>query len=280
MMFCTVWLGILDLRTGKLTAANAGHEYPAIKRNGGLYELLMDDHDPPIGIRDGLRYREYELTLNPGDMLFQYTDGVTEATNSAMELFGEDRLVDALNRVPDSGPEAVIRSIHAAIGDFVKEATQFDDITMLCVKYRGAGEDDGRYRATLTVPAKVDRLGEVTAFLEAELEKVDCPMDKVFDFTLVAEEVFVNIAHYAYDGRAGEAEMAFAFDQNTREVVMTFSDGGIPFDPTSRPAPDITLRPGQRKIGGLGIHLVKELMDEVEYAYLGGKNRLTVKKRI
>ena len=98
--------------------------------------------------------------------------------------------------------------------------------------------------------------------------------------TLVAEEVFVNIAHYAYDGGAGDAEMTYAFDQDTREVEIVFSDSGIPFDPTSRPAPDITLRPGQRQIGGLGIHLVRELMDEVIYEYQGGKNRLTVRKRI
>ena len=280
LMFCTVWLGILDLRTGRLVAANAGHEYPAIKRSGGQYELLMDEHDPAIGIRDGLRYREYELTLNPGDMLFQYTDGVTEAADAALELFGEERMVDALNQFPDASPEAAIRNMHAAIEGFVKEATQFDDITMLCVKYTGAGEDDGGYRATLTVPADVDRLGEVTAFLEGELEKVDCPMDEVFNLTLVAEELFINIAHYAYDGRKGDVEMTFTFDQNAREVGMVFSDGGIPFDPTSRPRPDTTLKPGQRQIGGLGIHLVRELMDEVQYDYQGGRNIMSVKKRL
>ena len=280
MMFCTVWLGILDLRTGRLTAASAGHEYPAIKRSGGRYELLMDKHDPAIGVRDGLRYREYELTLAPGDMLFQYTDGVTEATDTALELFGEARMVDALNQSPDSDPEATIHRMHAAIGGFVKEATQFDDITMLCLRYNGAGKGDGKYRVALTVPASEDRLGELTAFLEGELEKIDCPMDAVFNFSLVLEEVFVNIAHYAYDGKAGDAELIYTFDPDTREVELTFSDSGIPFDPTSRPAPDTTLRPEQRQIGGLGIHLVRKLMDEVLYEYQGGKNRLTVRKRL
>ena len=280
LMFCTVWLGILDLRTGRLTAASAGHEYPAIKRQGGRYELFRDVHDPAIGIRDGLRYREYELTLSPGDMLFQYTDGVTEATDTALELFGEARMIDALNQAPDSDPESTIRRMHAAIADFVKEATQFDDITMLCVRYRGAGRGDGKYRSSLTVPADVDRLGEVTAFLEGELEKADCPMEDLFNFTLVAEEVFVNIAHYAYDGRQGDVEMSYVFDEETREVEIVFSDSGIPFDPTSRPAPDTTLAPGQRQVGGLGIHLVRKLMDEVTYEYQGGKNLLTVKKRL
>ena len=281
MMFCTVWLGILDLKTGKLTAANAGHEYPAVKRQGGRYELMMDEHDPAIGVRDGLRYREYELTLNRGDMLFQYTDGVTEATDSDLEMFGEERLVEALNLAPDGDPEATIRNIHVAIEGFVKQATQFDDITMLCVRYNGSDKSDGnRYSVKRAVPADVGRLDEVNAFIEEELEKIECPMNEMFNLTLVVEEVFVNIAHYAYDGRAGDAEIVFAFEKETRTVEMSFSDHGIPFDPTSRPAPDTTLRPEQRRIGGLGIHLVKQLMDEVRYEYQGGMNRLTVRKRL
>ena len=239
----------------------------------------MDDHDPAIGIRDGIRYREYELTLHPGDMLFQYTDGVTEATDSDMKMFGEEGLIEALNLAPDSNPDAAIHNIHTAIEAFVKEATQFDDITMLCVRYSGSGVDDGKkYSVKRTVPADVGRLGEVNAFIEKELEKVECPMNDVLNLTLVVEEIFVNIAHYAYDGKAGDAEIGFAFEKETRTVEMSFSDHGIPFDPTSRPAPDTTLRPEQRRIGGLGIHLVKQLMDEVHYEYQGGMNRLTVRK--
>ena len=280
MMFCTVWLGILDLKTGRLTAASAGHEYPAIRRCGGTYELMIDQHDPAIGIRDGLRYREYELTLSPGDTLFQYTDGVTEATDMNEELFGEERMIEALNVNPDSDPASAIHHMYAAIAGFVKEATQFDDITMLCVKYKGARADDGIYQAALTVPADAGRLAEVNAFLEEELEKVDCPMENLFDFSLVAEELFVNIAHYAYDGKEGDAEIVFSYESKSRMVNIVFSDRGIPFDPTSRPSPDITLAPHQRQIGGLGIHLVRKLMDEVHYEYQGGKNRLTVRKRI
>ncbi len=278
MMFCTVWLGILDVKTGRLTAASAGHEYPALKRRGGQYELRKEKHDPAIGIRDGLRYHEYDMILSPGDMLFQYTDGVTEATDAALELFGEERMIDALNQFPESGPEETIHHMHAAINAFVKEATQFDDITMLCVRYNGEGEEDGLYRSVLTVPADTDRLDEVTEFLERELEQIECPMDEVFNLTLVTEEVFVNIAHYAYDGRKGDVEMVFSFDRETRMVELLFSDSGIPFDPTSRPAPDTTLKPEQRQIGGLGIHLVRKLMDEVHYEYQAAKNMLTIRR--
>ena len=280
MMFCTVWLGILDLKTGRLTASNAGHEYPAIRRNGGQYELMMNQHDPAIGIRDGLRYHEYDLTLSPGDMLFQYTDGVTEATDTSLELFGEERMLDALNQSPDSDPETVIRRMHDAIDVFVKEATQFDDITMLCFKYKGAGEGDGQKRAVLTVTADENRLNEVTQFLEQELEQIDCPVEEMYNLTLAAEEIFVNIARYAYEGREGDVEMSFSFDPDTREAELVFSDSGIPFDPTRLPAPDTALMPGQRRIGGLGIHLVRKMMDEVQYEYQSGKNLLTVRRRI
>ena len=174
-----------------------------------------------------------------------------------------------------------VMQLKDGIDAFVAGAEQFDDITMLCVRYSGSGVDDGKkYSVKCTVPADVDRLGEVNAFIEEELEKVECPRNEVFNLTLVVEEVFVNIAHYAYDGKAGDAEIGFAFEKETRTVEMRFSDHGIPFDPTSRPAPDTTLRPEQRRIGGLGIHLVKQLMDEVRYEYQGGMNRLTVRKRI
>ena len=137
MMFCTVWLGILNLKTGALRAANAGHEYPLLRRAGGQFERLEAKHDPPLGLRDGYRYREYEMQLAPGDCLFEYTDGVTEATDASMELFGDERLKEALNEAPEEGPEKQVERVYAAIGEFVKEAPQFDDITMLSVEYLG-----------------------------------------------------------------------------------------------------------------------------------------------
>ena len=121
-MFCTVWLGIFDLTTGRLTAANAGHEYPAIRRNRGEYELVRNRHDPPLGLRDGLHFHDYEIILQPGDCLFEYTDGVTEATDARDELFGENRMVQALNMNPDDAPQIQIDRVYRAINAFVKEA--------------------------------------------------------------------------------------------------------------------------------------------------------------
>ena len=137
-MFVTVWLGILEISTGKLTAANAGHEYPVIsEKPGSPFKLLKDKHGFVIGGMPGMKYKDYELQLEPGAKLFLYTDGVTEATDENNEMFGTDRLVEALNEVCDAEPEEVLPNVRGAIDDFVNGAEQFDDITMLCMEYKG-----------------------------------------------------------------------------------------------------------------------------------------------
>ena len=136
-MFVTVWLGILELSTGKLTAANAGHEYPILKEPDGNFAIYKDKHGLVIGGMDGVRYREYELQLQPGSKLFLYTDGVPEATSADKELFGVERTVGALNARPDASPEQLLKNVRNAVDSFVQEAEQFDDLTMLCLEYRG-----------------------------------------------------------------------------------------------------------------------------------------------
>ena len=135
-MFVTVWLGILEISTGKVTAANAGHEYPVMMR-GGKFEIVKDKHGLVIGGLDGIKYREYEMQLEPGDKLFLYTDGVVEATRNNSELFGTERMLKALNRMASGRPYEILRSVRTAVDDFVGEDEQFDDLTMLCLEYRG-----------------------------------------------------------------------------------------------------------------------------------------------
>ena len=138
-MFITVWLGILEISTGKLTAANAGHEYPVLKRAGGGFELLKGKHGLVIGAMDGVKYKDYELQLCPGDKLFVYTDGVPEATDAEKTLFGTERMLTALNAAAGEGPEQILKSVRGAVDAFVKDAEQFDDLTMLCMEYKGKG---------------------------------------------------------------------------------------------------------------------------------------------
>ena len=135
-MFVTVWMGILEISAGKITAANAGHEYPALMRNG-RFELYKDKHSFVIGGMENMRYKEYELQLNKGDKLFLYTDSVPEATDAENELFGTARMIDALNACADRSPEALLACVKSAVDVFVGEAEQFDDLTMLCLEYKG-----------------------------------------------------------------------------------------------------------------------------------------------
>ncbi len=141
-MFVTVWLGILDIRTGTLTAANAGHEYPMLMQPDGKFEIVKDRHGLFIGAMEGIKYQEYTLQLQPGAKLFLYTDGVTEATNAEEKMFGMDKTVDALNLNPKASTHEILETVQREIDGFVKEADQFDDITMLCLEYRGTDENN------------------------------------------------------------------------------------------------------------------------------------------
>ncbi len=136
-MFVTVWLGILEISTGIVKAANAGHEYPAIYNENEKFELYKDKHGFVIGAMEGVRYKEYELQLTPGASLFVYTDGVAEATNEKNELFGTDRMLEALNKSSGAKPQEVLENVRCAVDGFVNGAEQFDDLTMLCMKYIG-----------------------------------------------------------------------------------------------------------------------------------------------
>lgn len=139
-MFVTVWLGILEISTGKMVCANAGHEYPALYRAGEKFELVKDRHGFVLAGMEGSRYREYELTLGKGDCIYVYTDGVAEATNAAEELYGTERMIGALNGCPETAPEKLLTEVKKDVDRFVGEAPQFDDITMLGLVYYGPGE--------------------------------------------------------------------------------------------------------------------------------------------
>ena len=136
-LFVTVWLAILDLSTGRGMAANAGHEHPTLRRKGGNYELIEYRHSPAVGTMEGLRFREHEFAMQPGDSLFVYTDGVAEATDAQNCLFGTERMLAALNEDPDAAPWDVLPAVKRAVDEFVADAPQFDDITMLCLRYNG-----------------------------------------------------------------------------------------------------------------------------------------------
>ena len=277
-MFVTAWMGILDLTTGNLQFANAGHNPPLIKRANGEFEYLKTRAGFVLAGMDGVRYRMGELTLYPGDRIFLYTDGVTEATNKDNQLYGEDRLISFMNRNSTVEATALLPALKGDIDSFVGEAPQFDDITMLMFDYKSIGGSE--HMLTKTFPAKTDALSDVLGFVDEMLQSYDCPMKIQMGICVAIEEVFVNIAHYAYGGGDGDMTLGIGFDEETRNITFEMADSGVPFDPLKKPDPDITLSAEEREIGGLGIFITKKTMDSVSYSYEDGKNILTMIKKI
>ena len=270
-MFVTVWLGILEISTGKMKCANAGHEYPAIMRRGDDFQLFKDKHGLVLAGMEGARYREYELELNEGDRLFVYTDGVPEATNADTVLYGTDRMIGALNKARGVMCRDLLEALHRDVDTFVGAADQFDDITMLCIERRTAA--DGMKK--IGIAPTLDRLPEATGFFEDILSAANAPAKVIAQVNVAVDEIFSNIAHYS-----GATVATLGCSLADGRVTLRFSDNGRPYDPTGKPDPDTTLSAEERDIGGLGIFMVKKIMDEVTYEYADGLNILTLVKSL
>ena len=277
-MFVTAWMGILDLTTGNVQFANAGHNPPLLKRANGSFEYLKTRAGFVLAGMEGVRYRAGELTLNPGDRIFLYTDGVPEATNAENKLYGEERLLAFMNRNTTEQATTLLPALKANIDEFVGEAPQFDDITMLMFDYKP--NKVGANMMNQTFPAKIEALPDILGFVEETLEGYECPMKIQMAVCVAIEEVFVNVAHYAYGDGEGDMGLGIGFDAETRTITFRMTDRGIPFDPLKKPDPDITLSAEEREIGGLGIFITKKTMDSVTYAYENGENILTMIKTI
>ena len=277
-MFVTVWLGILEISTGKLIAANAGHEYPIFKQAGGKFELFKDKHGLAIGAMSGVKYREYEIQLTKGAKLFVYTDGVPEAINDARQFFGTERLLDVLNLDTNASPLIMLNAVQKAVNEFVLDAEQFDDLTMLGIEYRG--KDMENSYVEIEVDAERSNFPSVLSFVEENLAEIACPTKIKRQIAIAVEEVFINIASYAYAPDKGKAIVRIDTNKNLGIIAITFIDNGKPFDPTQSADPDTTLAADERQLGGLGIFMTKKLMDEVVYEYMDGQNILTLKKSI
>ena len=273
-MFVTVWLGILEISTGKLTATNAGHEYPFIRQNG-KFNIFKEKHGFVLGGMENTRYENYEIQLDPGDAVFVYTDGVTEAKNSNGDQFGVERLEDALNDSPELPVSSIINHISEKLDKFVDNEEQFDDITMVILSYNGVTNMN-----KMTVEAIIDNIPEVTAFVESKLEEIDCPTKIQNQIDIAIDELFSNIAKYAYTPDTGPATVKVEVEKDPLAVIITFIDHGQPYDPLTTENPDLSLPAEKREIGGLGIYLVKKTMDDIDYEYKNGQNILRIKKEI
>ena len=277
-MFVTAWMGIVDITTGKMQFANAGHNPPLIKRANGAFEYLKTRAGFVLAGMEGVRYRIGEITLGAGDRLFLYTDGVPEATNSNNQLYGEDRLLAFMNKNLDLKATELLPNLKTSIDEFVEDAPQFDDITMLLFDYKP--KKGGECLINKVFPAKLEALSDVLEFTRENLEKRQCPMKTKTAICVAIEEVFVNIARYAYGDLEGDVGLSIGFEEESRVITFRMTDKGVAFDPLKRADPDITLPAEKREIGGLGIYITKKTMDLVTYAYENGENILTMIKKI
>jgi sigma-B regulation protein RsbU (phosphoserine phosphatase) len=277
-MFVTAWMGILNTKTGVMQFSNAGHNPPLLKRANGNFEYLKTRPGFVLAGMEGVRYRANEITLDKGDRIFLYTDGVPEATNSENKLYGEDRLLNFMSKNSTLDAPTLLTNIKANIDEFVGDAPQFDDITMLVFDYKS--NLGGMDMNNKIFAANTSALSDVLGFVDLMLEKYECPMKLQTAICVAIEEVFVNVALYAYKNGDGNVTLGIGFDEKNREVTFVMRDSGVQFDPLNKPDPDITLSADEREIGGLGIFITKKTMDSIDYAYENGENILTMTKKI
>jgi sigma-B regulation protein RsbU (phosphoserine phosphatase) len=278
-MFVTVFLAILDLREGVLAYSNAGHNPPYLKRTDGTLVRIDQRHGPIIGAAEGLAYSQDSLSLSDGDLLFLYTDGVTEAMDSANSLYTEDRLRDLLSLHTFDSVEAAVRVSADDVWAFQGAAEQADDVTVLSVVYSGRTEEIDAHRLELTIANRLEEIQRVNEAIGvfAEAQGVDTKTRR--QLSLVFDELLNNTISYGYeDSEAHDIEVTVSLSDG--RLYATISDDGKPFNPFESAAPDTDLSVEDRPIGGLGVHLVRNVMDRVSYERRGANNVLLLEKQL
>ena len=275
-LFVTAWMGVLDLTKGELTYVNAGHNPPLLRCEGGEFSYLRQRTGFVLAGMDDTQYRQNTLRFSPGDRLFLYTDGVTEATDPTQNLYGEERLLAFMNGHKDCPAAQTLTELQDDLREFAGSAPQFDDITMLLLDFKGKPAP----AAERVFPANEKSIAGVLSFVEEELEKAQCPMRTQTAVCVAMEELFVNIAHYAYPDGEGTAKISIGVDKKTNTATFVITDSGTAFDPLQKEDPDITLPAEERAVGGLGIFIVKKTMDSISYSRENGENRLTMTKKL
>jgi sigma-B regulation protein RsbU (phosphoserine phosphatase) len=275
-MFVTLFIGVLDLPTGRLRYCNAGHNAPLLLRPEGT-DWLPCDPNLPIGIMDELKFTGQETLIAPQTLLFLYTDGLTEAETVSHQQFQEERVLQVA-RQSQLQPQTLIEEMTGAVHHFVEHAEQNDDMTMLAVLYCRKQETI-RLQRTLTLTNNIDEVPQLSAFVEAVGEALSMDASVTMQINLAIEEAVVNVMSYAYPGGIS-GMVSITAQASDEQVQFVITDNGIPFDPTRKDAADTTLSVEERPIGGLGIHLIRHYMDGVAYERVGEQNVFTMRKQL
>ena len=277
-MFVTLFLGVLDLPSGRMRYCNAGHDSPLVYQ--GALSTLECLPNLPVGVLADMKYVTQECILASDSTLFVYTDGLTEAMDASYEQFGKDRVTALAASCGERGMSArqfldtILEGVHA----FVKDAAQSDDLTMLALRYT-PGQFATLLSEKLTLNCDLNRIQELKDFIESIAQKLNMDPTVLGQVQLAVEEAVVNVMSYAYpEGEKGFVTVKAMSDGHELRLVVI--DSGVAFDPTSRGKADVSLSLEDRPIGGLGIFLVRELMDSINYERTDGRNILMMIKSI
>ncbi|MCL2801439.1 MAG: SpoIIE family protein phosphatase [Treponema sp.] len=276
-MFVTAFMGYYNIPTGKFTFVNAGHNPPVIRKKDGIksgtYEFIKTNPCIVLGFINEAEYFQEEITLDKGDVLFLYTDGITEALNVNNELYGEERLIQSLNDCSSTFSKNIINRIFEEVNKFEEGAEQADDITMLVLAVNDNKEKE------LIVDAVLENIDIIFEFLNADLSKYDYSQQFINEINIAAEEIFINIASYAYNDDETYKKVSIFTVITNKKVIIRFEDTGKSYNPLEQEEPDLDKDLLEREIGGLGIHMVKNLMDSIEYEQKDGRNILTIERK-
>ncbi len=289
-MFLTAWMGFLETDTGLVRFINAGHNRPVLIRNGTA-SFVDQKVNMVLAMVEGSPYTEQRIQLNPGDILYLYTDGVTEASKADESRYGNDRLLKNLSADFGTGDTAcrkICGAVRESIDAFAEGEAQFDDITQVCLYYAGnPGEGDGLsgpderndvLTEQLTIEADEGNLYPLLGMIGRMLEEAGCEAKAKKQIEMAVEEIFVNVASYAYPEGSGDTTVLAEIRRSAKTAEITILDAGKPYDPLAKPDPDLGMEIEKRQFGGFGIYMVKEAMDAVEYRREGGNNKLTIRK--
>lgn len=268
-MFVTVWLGILDPKTGLLAYANAGHNFPVVKRaEDKSVEWIRSKPSLVLAAMPNAKYKSFEITLKPGDILFLYTDGITEAVNPALELYGEKRLEDAVAH----SSSHVCTDVEADVVKFADGAEQADDMTMLALKYRGAPVTTEK-----AFPVAIDAMHDISAFLGKIFAEQNCPQKFCSELQVANDEIVSNIIKFS-----GAKELTLRVEHVPVVNIwrLSYIDSGVQWNPLTVVEPDTTLSTAERPVGGLGVLMYKNLVDNVRYVRENDQNIIQLRKKL
>ena len=280
-MFITVFMGILNTTTGYLVYTNAGHNPPFVLKRDGEVRKLPELHGLVIGAFQGVEYKETVMQLNRGDTVFAFTDGVTEAQNIQGKLYSEERLVKLLRGLAADDCKILVNRVVEDVIVYEDGALQADDITILSMHFREQTADSVVDYLFTSISSRMEEIPIMIGRFEEFALRHSLPVEILQKINIVFDELLSNIISYAYkDGLEHEIEIKIRFYKE--KLIITIMDDGVPYNPFDRTSPDITLGFEEREIGGLGVHLVKLLVDDYSYEYKKQvkKNITSFKKHI